>query len=352
MLVGSLTLSACGFIYGDDGLIKSQKYDYVTAKQSKELTIPGTLKHDGKVDFTVVPQIGEKAKLQVVGKKLVQSAPTQLLAVLDNTRVDKKSKIPSVLIIDESSFIWATVMEFLDENKIPAQESESADETFVSKWIAIEEGGIWLGVDGSEEPDLIRAKYKVSLSKGEIRGEQRLTVERIKSQVREDDYQPWTEGHITWQESADMMNLLLSYYDGKIRIKQAKRQSEIMAGFKVELGQDSEGNASLLTDASDKLVWDKIPKVMRELGFQIIDTDIRQKTYFLEYKEEEEGFFASLFDEEKQQKLFEEGAYQITTGENGDRRSLTLKDGEGQALEANVLVKLYPELSRLFGDRR
>jgi outer membrane protein assembly factor BamC len=352
LLLASVGLSSCGFIYGDDGLIKSQKYDYVTAKQSKPLEIPSKLEHKGKVDFTVVPQIGVKAKTQAVGKELVQAAPIQLLAVLDNTRVDKKSAVPSVLIIDSNEFIWSMVNEFLNEHNIPPSEGESADKLFVSEWIAIDKGGIWLGVDGSDEPDLLRAKYRIALSNGEIKGEQRLTVERINSQKREDDDLEWQEGTISWQESADMMNLLLSFYDGRIRVRQAKRQREIMAGFKVELGKDSDGGASLLTSASETLVWDKIPKVMYELGFQVIDKDIRQKTYFLEYKEQEQGFFASLFDESQQQNLFEEGAYQISVGETGDRRSLTIKNGQGDAIDAKLLVKLYPELNRLFGDRR
>jgi len=354
-VLGLLTslLSGCGYIYGDNGLIKSQKYDYVNAKQSRELEVPPPLSHKSKADFTVLPNIGQSAKQGTYGKQLGQDAPIQLLAVLDNTRVDRKSPLPTVLILDEMSFIWETVTGFLKEHNISASIQDQENKVLISEWMPIEEGGVWLGLDGSDDIDLIRAKYKINLDNGEIKGEQKLTVQRIVSQIRQDDDQAWQDVPISWQESADMMNLILSYYDMQIRIKQAHHQQQVLAGFKVNLGQDAEKNAALLTTAEETLVWGKIPKVMRELGFKIIDKDLRQKTYFMEYHPPEQGFFASLFGSENEVRLpLEEGSFQVSVGESGDQRSITFKDGQGTSLEANIMVKLFPDLSRLFGDRR
>lgn len=345
-------LSGCSYIYGEDGLIRSEKYDYVVAKQEKELELPAPLTQKGKEDYTVVPRIGKEGNNKVYGKRLAQAAPIQLLAVLENTRVDRKSSVPAVLIVDELEFVWQTVTKFIENHNISTSVLDSDNKMLISQWMAIEDGGVWLGLDGSEEQELIRAQYQISIQKGEIKGEYRLTVERIKSQAREDEDEPWKNIPVTWQESADMMNLLLSYYDTRIRIQDARHQQKIMAGFKVELGQNSEALPALLTSAEESLVWEKIPKVMTELGLKVIDKDLRQKTYFMEYEAVEEGFFASLFDEERPVLQLEPGAYQISLSKNGDQQALTLRDGQGVALEADVLVKLFPELSRLFGDRR
>jgi len=353
LVVLTLLVSGCGYIYGENGLIKSQKYDYVKAKQTKDLEIPAPLSHKDKADYTVLPNIGEQAKKGVYGKQLDQNAPIQLLAVLENTRVDRKSELPAILILDEMSFIWQTVNSFFKQHNITASTQDNTNKVLVSDWMPIDEGGVWLGLDGSDDIELIRAKYKISVAKGEIKGEQLLTVHRIASQVRGDEDEAWQNVPISWQESADMMNLILSHYDTQIRIKRARHQQQVLAGFKVELGQDADQNAALLTEAKETLVWEKTPKVMRELGFIIIDRDMRQKTYFMEYHPEEEGFFASLFGSENIAKLpLEEGSFQVSVGKNGDLSSITLKDGQGVALEANLLVKLFPELSRLFGDRR
>ena len=347
-----LVLSSCGYIYGDDGLIKSQRYDYLHAQQTAPLKIPTGLKHKSEADYTIVPNIGAKGEKAIYGKSLTQEAPIQLLAVLDNTRVDRKSDIPTVLVSDDVDFIWQTAKFFFEERAIIANVIDEQNNIIVSGWIPIEEGGIWLGLDGSEEPDLIRAKYAIKVTPSDIKREYSLSVERVASQYRQDNDLPWENKQITWQESADMMNLILSYYDTRIRTQQAKRQRTIMAGFKVELGQDAENNAALITSAKEDIVWQKIPKVIQELGMKTIDRDRRQKTYFLEYEHEEPGFFANLFDDETTNLPIESGAYQLVVSEIGEQRVLTLKDGEGIALPTDVVVKLFPDLSRLFGDRR
>lgn len=347
-----LVLSSCGYIYGDDGLIKSQKYDYLQARQTKPLELPTDLAHKSEADFTVVPNIGLKGEKAIYGRSLTQAAPIQLLAVLDNTRVDRKSDVPTVLVSDRLDFIWQTAKFFLEERSIKTTVIDEDEKVIISAWMPIEEGGIWLGLDGGDDLDLIRAKYKISISAGDIKGEHRLAVERTASQYREDDDLAWEDKPVTWQESADMMNLILSYYDTRIRVQQAKRQLKVMAGFKVELGQDSERNAALITSAKENLVWQKIPKVIGELGLKIIDRDRRQKTYFLEYEQEEPGFFANLFESESSNLPIEPGAYQLVVSEIGEQRVLTLKDGEGVALPTDIVVKLFPDLSRLFGDRR
>ncbi len=348
----TLIVSGCGYIYGENGLIKSHKYDYINAKLAKPLEIPPSLSHKDKADYTLLPNIGVQGEKGLYGKALEKAAPIQLLAVMDNTRVDRKSVAPAVLIIDKIEFIWQTATQFLEQHNVGTSILDRENRVIISHWLAIEEGGIWLGLDGSEEPDLLRAKYKISIQNGEIKGEHKLIVERIGSQRRTDDDEAWSDQPVSWQESADMMNLMLSYYDTKVRLKEARHQLQVMAGFKVELGQDVEGNAALLTQAKETLVWEKIPKVMRELGFTIIDRDFRQNTYFMEYRVPEKGFFASLFEGDTPHLPLEEGSFQMTVGESGDLRSITFKDGEGIGIKAELLVKLYPDLSRLFGDRR
>jgi outer membrane protein assembly factor BamC len=345
-------ISGCGYIYGDNGLIKSQEFDYLRAEETKELDMPEPLVHKNKTNYTVVPQIGEKAKNAPRGKQLGQKAPIQLLAVLDNTRVDKKSELPAVFIMDNRDFIWQTAIKFFEKHQIKLDKADKQQQVIVTDWIPIEEGGIWLGLNGTDEPDLERAKYRVSISDSDLRGEFRLVVERTHSEQRVDDDAAWQQSAVSWQESADMMNLLLSHYDTRIREQEAARQLEIMAGFKVELGQNKASEPALLTEADEKLVWEKIPRVMREIGLVILEKDEKQKTYFMEYKSKEKGFFASLFDSKEKVKLFQEGAYQITLGSLGNRRTLTFRDGQGEALEASKLVAIFPELSRLFGDRR
>jgi len=347
-----MLLSGCGYIYGDDGLIKSKKYQYTQSKLEKELVIPAPLKQSSKADFTMIPPVGEKAKQGLMGKDLSQKAPVQILAVLDNIRVDRDSSEPAILVSDSMEFIWQTVVIFMQQHHIALEKQDSEQHIAISQWLNIDEGGIWLGLDGKDDAETYRAKYSIKVSAGKIKGEYQLKVERIASQTREDDDLPWKDQRINWRESADMMNLLISFYDTRLNVEKLKHKRKILAGFKVELAKDADGNPALVTEAKEDLIWDKIPKVMNGLGIKVVDKDARQKAYFLEYKVKEEGFFATLFDESNQKLAIKEGEYQLVIGQVGELRSLTFKDAEGNSVAAELLVKLFPELSRLFGDRR
>jgi len=348
----SLYVSACGFIYGDDGLIKSHEYDYVGAKEGKALELPPGLDHQSKADFTQLPTIGKLAVNQNQGSELDQSAPVQILAVLENTRADSQSSLPAVYILDEVLLVWESVQKFLAEYKIDANVNDEDKAIILTNWVALDKKGVWIELDGSEEAELNRAKFSFKMLKSDIPNELKLIVERNAFESRDDDDNEWSSSAISWADSADMMNLFLSYYDKQLQLRQFHYRQKIMAGFTVELGQNAQNEAILVTDAKHSLVWEKTAKVMLELGFNIIDRDIRQNTYFLELKDPEPGFFASLFDESESTLPIDAGTYQVVVGEIGENRSILMKDEQGLALDASLVVKLFPKLSRLFGDRR
>ncbi|PHS13785.1 MAG: hypothetical protein COA86_16525 [Kangiella sp.] len=348
----SFYISGCGFIYGDDGLIKSREFEYVNAKESKSLKLPPGLVHQSKADFTQLPSIGKLASEQNIGSALDPSAPVQILAVLENTRLDSQSSLPAVYILDEVLFVWESIQKFFVEYNIDSNINKEDKAIVLTNWVAVDERGIWIELDGSEEAELNRAKFSFKMVKSDIPNELKLIVERNASESRVDEDDEWELASVTWADSADMMNLFLSYYDKQLQIRQHQYRQRIMAGFKVELGQNTKNEAVLVTKALHSLVWEKTAKVMLELGFIIIDKDIRQNTYFLELQSPEPGFFASLFDETESTLPLDAGTYQVVVGEIGENRSILIRDEQGLALEASLVVKLFPNLSRLYGDRR
>ncbi|MFT6732265.1 MAG: outer membrane protein assembly factor BamC [Polaribacter sp.] len=348
----SFYISGCGFIYGDDGLIKSHEFDYVNAKEGKKLELPPGVVHKSKADFTQLPAIGKSAVKQNQGSELEQSAPVQILAVLENTRADSQSSLPAVYILDQALFVWEAVQKFLKKYNIEAKLNDEDKAIVITNWVAVDEKGIWIELDGSEEAELGRAKFSFKIVKSDIPNEIKLIVERNASEHREDEDDKWSSALVSWADSADMMNLFLSYYDKQIQIRQHQYLQKVMAGFKVELGQNNQNETILVTEARHSLVWEKTAKVMLELGLTIIDKDVRQNTYFMELKDPEPGFFASLFDESKSTLPIDAGTYQVVVDEFGDNRSILIRDEQGLALDSSLVVKLFPQLSKLFGDRR
>ncbi|TQV76977.1 outer membrane protein assembly factor BamC [Aliikangiella marina] len=345
-------LAGCSWLYGEDGLVKDSSYEYVNARQTKDIQIPGELTQKRKVNFTPVPAIGEKAKQAPYGKEVKVSAPIQILAVLDNIRIDKKADNPAVFILDDSDFLWRSIIEIFEENEAKIEKANKQELVIETDWLAVDERGVWLGVAGEDDIDEFRAKYRVKFTDGVLKDEKRMEVSRIAAEKLDDETEQWQPVPSFWQDSADMLNLLISSYDKKAATRDQARKAAMVAGFKVQMAKDEEDAAALVTEASMEHVWEKLPKVLEALEFDVNDRDRRLMTYFVNYQKEEAGFFASLFSEEKELLPIDAGDYQVTLRQLGERTAIVFRDGQGEPLNSQVLTKLYPTLSQLFGDNR
>jgi len=352
ILASATSISACSFLYGEDGLIKDTSNDYLKASQTKDLVIPETLSHKDKVDYAMIPAIGKKAKTSKTGDALYSAAPVQILAVLENVRADKQGEYPAVFIQDEKEFLWNTIVNLFEENEILPAVSDKANYFLDTGWLAVDERGLWLGMEGSEEVDEFRAKYQIKILPGNLDKEERLEVKRVRAQKLNDDTDKWEEVGNFWQDSAQMLNFIIVDYDNQVKKREKSNMASAIAGFKVELGVDSEGETALITLAEKEMVWNKLPMVLKAAKFDVNDKDRRSMTYFLKYEEEEVGFFASLVSTEQETLPVDDGDYQVVLTDMNEKTAITFKDAQGAPLESNIVVKMYPMLSKLFGTKR
>lgn len=353
LVVFSLTsLSACSYFYSEEGLIKDTSYDYLNARQTKGLEIPAPLVQEDKANYALVPRIGEKANKTQLSKNMKFSAPVQVLAVLDNVRLDKRASSPAVFIQEKKEFIWMSLLDLFQSNEITPAIIDRDSYYMNTGWMAVDERGVWLGVEGREEVDEFRAKYDIQIKPGNRNGDARLEVSRVRAQKINDDTDDWEDVPSYWQDSAEMLNLIISHYDEKVSERDREIRSRTVAGFDVELGTDSENNSALIASADKEKVWENLPKVLEAVNLMISDKDRRLMTYFLKYEKAEQGFFASLFSSETAELPIEEGNYQVSLSDNGELTAITFKDAQGAPLDSSQLVKLYPILTKLFGNRR
>jgi outer membrane protein assembly factor BamC len=352
IVISSLSLSACSLIYGEDGLIKDTTYDYLKAEKTKDLKLPEGTKQKNKVDYTQIPAIGKQAESAPIGKNLLANTPVQILDVLENVRLDKVSVDPAVFIQEDKDFLWQSILTMFNDNEITPKIANQAQYEIKTGWLAVDPRGLWLGIENSEEIDEFKAQYSISLKPGALNGEVQLVVKRTHAERYNDDLEKWQPVATYWHESAQMLNFILADYDGRVVEREKKQRETLIAGFKIELGVDAENNPALVTSADKELVWSKLPKVLTAAKMEVKDKDRRSMTYFLKYEKEEPGFFASLFSNDSAAITLENGDYQAVVGKLGERTTITLKDGQGESLQAAELNKVFPLLSKLLGERR
>jgi len=351
LVLGGISLSGCSYLYSEEGLIKDRTFEYLDARETKDLNIPPELKQKNKVNYAQVPAIGEAAKNAPFGKELKVNAPVQILAVLENMRLDKKSADPAVFIVDDFEFLWANILSIFEEREINLAKVDKTGKTIDTGWLAQDEDGIWLGLEDSEEIDEFKTRFQIKITEGQLKNEYRIESRRVGAEIldEEDNWKPISS---FWHDSAEMLNLIISKYDQSVAEREIAERKRAIAGFTVELSTNSDGDAALITAADKEDVWVKLPDVLIDLGFEVHDRDRQLMTYFTEYLTEEDGFFASLFSEDRVELPIESGNYQITVSELGERTAITIKDDQGNALESGVMGKLFPVISSRFGERK
>ncbi len=345
----SVCLSACSYFYSEEGLVKDTTYEYLNARQDKSLKVPSNLHHKRSVDYFKVPEIKDNANQAPIGRDIRLEAPAQLLDVKDNIRIKRESKNPAVYIKDDREFVWKAVIKLFEQNAITLSENENY--VIKTDWIALKEKGLWLGVSGKEDVDDYRAKYKVSLSHGELPGEYQVDVKRITAEKLDDDTEKWVTIPARWQDSAEMLNLIIANYDILSIEREAEKRNAVIAGVEVQLARDDNDNAAILTSADQETVWNKLPKVLESLSFEVYDKDKRSYTYFVKHEPEEAGFFATLFDSEDDE--YEElplntGEYQVTVITLVEKTAVVFRDAQGAPLDTATLTKLFPFLNKQF----
>ncbi len=348
----ALTLAGCSSLYGEDGLVKDTSQEYLAASQTKDIEMPAGLSHKTKVDYAPVPQIGSKAQKAPIGSEIGFVAPTQILAVLDNVRVNKQAENPTVYIIEDSSFLLNSIISLFEEKEIRLAKKDLSQNIIETEWVSLDERGVWLGMAGEEDLEDFRAKFRVTMESGVLNGEKQLTVERFDAQKYNDDTDKWQAIPSFWEDSAQMLNMVISNYDKVASERDKELRTKNLAGFKVRLAKDEDDNAALVTEVDIDQAWSKVPEVLKTLNFDVNDRDRRLMTYFVKYENEEPGFFASLFDSDKKALPLESGEYQVTVRQLGELTAIIFRDGQGAPLSSEIMVKLYPELSKSFGANR
>lgn len=350
-----ISLSACGYIYGENGLIKDVTYDYLKAKEEKDLVIPKDLQHQSKANYALIPAIGKQSKNATTGKQLIDAPPTQILDVMDNVRVDTESATePAVFIAENAQFLWKSLQEFLQSSKIVAKTLDAQGGLLDTGWISYEDDNIWEGIEGEDEVDDFRARYQFIITQGKRSNELRLQSRFIAAEIFNDDSDQWEKADDSnkqsyHQHSIDILNMFLSFYEQQSLQRQVQ-STKLLAKFDVELGKNENNQAALIAHAKQEVVWRQLPRVLQKVNFIIDDQDNQLITYFFKYKKDDPGFFASLFGAEKDGIPLETGEYQVVLSELGERTAITFKDAEGKALSDEIVVKLYPKLAKYFGN--
>lgn len=353
--VAALVLSGCGWLYGKDGLIRDTEHDYLLAKQQAPLQVPAAYAGFQPVDRYPVPSVGSQGAQGAVGEALDVTPPALVLSSGDGVNGLQDAATPQALIVNEGELLWQRLNDFLSQNGIPVEASDTGSGEILTGWVQTEEIGWFRDWVMAEDIESYRWQYRFKMVTGERPNERLISAEAVQAQAYDED-DGWQSLPLTRRQSVDMLNRFLGYYD-EVQTRDArKRVLAARAGITVELWQNEANQTGLLAQSSLANTWEATPSVLERLGFIQEDKDTTKFLYYFKLEAaESEGFWDWLFGDDRDDQVrleLEPGEYLVQLSAVGERTGVLFSKADGDVLDAATMTKLYPVLAETFAERR
>ncbi len=358
LTVGALALSGCGWLYGDNGLVRDTRRDYITAKQEKPLQMPAEVTGFKPENYFEVPPLGNKPTSAIIGEELDVAPPALVLATAEGVHALQDKATPTAILIGDGQHLWQELQTFLESNEIKIRQKDDGQRQLETDWLESEKIGWWDHWIEWDEDLGYRWRYRFEMQPGERPNEHILTATALEMQ-RESRWDGWLAVPLNRRHSIDMMNRYLGYHDERVTFEARQRILAARAGITVELWQDEAGSTGLLAKSSLANTWDATPSVFAALGFELEDKDTSKKTYFFRLNEPDGGCFWTCWfglgsdDQETIELELQPGEYVVQLSDEGDDAAgIIISEADGDIVKKDVITRLFPTLATAYQARR
>lgn len=342
-------LGGCSWLSGEDGVLEDKEYDYTQAKITDELSIPEEVGESNTQDLFLVPELDDDYKGIVYGVDNEILAPMQVLTLGSKARANRNSSLPSVYITATKDEVVASIKSYLESEKLAVQTMDVDSGVIVTDWKTTEDDSFW-GSDISAW----RYRFKITIGDTKAASEQELTVELTEAEKLVEKSGNWEQLKESGRNETGFLNSILGYiYVEEISKSRSLVNQSAFGGVTVDLGMNSDGKISLLTDATFEHSWSRVPIAMKLLKVTVEDQDRSKGLYFITLKDEE-GFFDSLafWSENEGSELgFPDKNYRIKVSKLGEKVSITFLDDQDDVVDTELMTQNFPILSKAFKTR-
>ncbi|OOE96023.1 MULTISPECIES: outer membrane protein assembly factor BamC [unclassified Salinivibrio] len=276
--------------------------------------------------FSTNYQIPEQDFKGEIGKNVDIRPPRQVLDLVPGARIERDSRGITVAVANEQQLtqLWETVERLANDKTIPV-ETQAADQIDTG-WIAWE-----------KEDSAHQARFRLSrLEQGRRFA---LGVNMIDSRAKASD-EPLTPAE---QERYNtlMTNLITVSHDAALRAEArrlaAQRQSDIPMSF----GTDRSGLPVIIARAPYDVVWEKLPEMIKPLGFTVESRNQSQGTVKTRHVAPNDERWQALGVEPIS---LPDNSYTLLLGDLGNRTSINVTDSDGKPVKKATLEALSPAL--------
>lgn len=349
--LGTMMLTACSSL--EERQRTNGNFDYVESNLKDVYKVPTGLDNPEINNEYAIPEIGENAPKDLIGKKISVISPSLVLPLVTGSHVEEGLKEATVWFdqIDDSqpldTTIWTSLRSFLDSEGIGIVNFDREQQILVTDWMIIEDDGDngWFNWTTTERSIGRRFVFTLDV-KPHGRSAALKTQLKDYLETRGDDVIADLDSASERRNEVEILNQVISHYEKQVRLADIKRIEQIRSGFAMELGFNKDGDPAYVVDGQYDLVWPRLLLVLRKLGFNVKDLDKSNGLLFVSYGGASSGWWANLFSRDDDVLKLDTDDYRIQVLKAGPKTSITLMDNESKPFEVAKVTELFPPFSK------
>ena len=357
-LIGVITatlLTACSSL--EEREVASGSFDYIKEQPGQKIKIPDDVDTPKFNDAFKLPDLGEDAQINVVGKDLSVISPSLVLPVVAGSHIEEGSKNATVWFdqVDDSlpldTAVWNSLIRFLETEGIGVELFDKDNQRLTTDWMIIDESEDASWYSWSKSERTVGQRFEFSLNKKPHGRTAALSVNLVDYKEKLDSQSTEiTQVKDKRRNEVEVLNMVVKNYEFETKVANVKRFRKIREGLEMELGFDSDGEPAFVVDADYDTTWPRLLLVLRQLGFDVKDYDKSNGLLFVKYNGAEDGWWSNIWSSDKNELDLDTEEYRVKVLGVGKKTSVTLLDDESTPFPVNKLTDLYPTFSKTMSD--
>jgi len=357
-LIGVITatlLTACSSL--EEREVASGSFDYIKEQPGQKIKIPDDVDTPKFNDAFKLPDLGEDAPINVVGKDLSVISPSLVLPVVAGSHIEEGSKNATVWFdqVDDSlpldTAVWNSLIRFLETEGIGVELFDKDNQRLTTDWMIIDESEDASWYSWSKSERTVGQRFEFSLNKKPHGRTAALSVNLVDYKEKLDSQSTEiTQVKDKRRNEVEVLNMVVKNYEFETKVANVKRFRKIREGLEMELGFDSDGEPAFVVDADYDTTWPRLLLVLRQLGFDVKDYDKSNGLLFVKYNGAEDGWWSNIWSSDKNELDLDTEEYRVKVLGVGKKTSVTLLDDESTPFPVNKLTDLYPTFSKTMSD--
>lgn len=290
LLAGTLlvSLSGCGYLFGDQGVFRDKSEDYKKAPDVPVIKVPDNKNTEALQEIYPVPPV-ENALL--ASEEFEVPRPTPLTAGAEDeiVRIQRLGEESWVLVAEAPGQVWPQVRSFFANAGIPVSRVDARAGTMETGWLALESASM-------------ASRFKVRIEQGVQRGSSEL---HVLQQNQAGDINSWPDGSDNADQESEMLKSIAQYIAnsaGTAPVSMVAEQA-INATGKISLQENSAGEPYIQLTLPFDRAWASLGRGLEKSTFEITDRDRSSGVYYATFLgpqgEEEDGWFDWLWDSDE-----------------------------------------------------